>query len=716
MARFASSEPSSRILLFAGEPHSPIGGRWWTGFALFFLLGVAGLTAQSLTVDYVEGSASVQQGGSWIPLTIGQSVPRTSSVKVASGAVLVLKDRGTQITLASRGSYSLREVLSMTGARASPQISSTVGASLVALLERTASRQSTVMGIRGVGESQLAGHAREDVRHAESSMKNHAFRRAALLFSHAIESVAESERPYLRYLRCFALYDAGEIGDALGESRLIPSTTSAPWWPDFVVLKARIDLSRYAASREVRWLQDNRQVGVGRGPLPAIYWMMLGIGYRGLGSVGAAVQCFRLAGSADRGGMIGTAAKSLLPGGAAGRPSWLHRYPHDSEFLYGVGGAADRGNGQRSLYAARREAVDAIVAEVENDLDRHSHVALREVSDLSSGGTITLLIDNQLDLPISGLSLADSYHSRAAGYWVLYRLPRAALEPNPEIARAVESLLSDLPSPSTVALGSITDSGTGVGGSLSLYLADQLFLGISGRRNISFPNSAVISVPGHIQQSMHELTGSYVQRQHGKKIAVRLRLDDPMRERAGASASFMLHRNLLPRWVGIAPGNLSIALAARRSVREFARFSAGGPFVGIWTDRGRAADFFSGESVFTDVQATSNCYVEVYHIDADGDLALVYPNRYTGDGNLKAGAVHQIPGPGSPYEFVLGRPLGAELFVAVASKTPFVMSVQPFVDLGPFSRRLLASVTRRAVASAPMGVAYVSYTIIPRPW
>ena len=72
----------------------------------------APIFAQTLKVDYVEGSVEVLKASKWTVLAIGEIVPLSASVKLPEGSLLELNYNGATISLVDAGTYNLKNIVS----------------------------------------------------------------------------------------------------------------------------------------------------------------------------------------------------------------------------------------------------------------------------------------------------------------------------------------------------------------------------------------------------------------------------------------------------------------------------------------------------------------------------------------------------------------------------------------------------------------------------
>ena len=74
------------------------------------------------------------------------------------------------------------------------------------------------------------------------------------------------------------------------------------------------------------------------------------------------------------------------------------------------------------------------------------------------------------------------------------------------------------------------------------------------------------------------------------------------------------------------------------------------------------------------LRATVTCseegYLYLFHRDAEGKVAMLYPNRFSKKNSIQKGETITVPAPGSIFQIRMDAPFGNELLKAVVSKEP----------------------------------------------
>lgn len=94
--------------------------------------------------------------------------------------------------------------------------------------------------------------------------------------------------------------------------------------------------------------------------------------------------------------------------------------------------------------------------------------------------------------------------------------------------------------------------------------------------------------------------------------------------------------------------------------------------VEVSTDRGPQGAYFENDPLHVFVRTDRDCYVRLYHVSwGDRTLTMIFPNEGDRESFVQAGAVKQVPTPGSTAEFVVSKPYGVDAIIAIASSEPF---------------------------------------------
>ena len=136
--------------------------------------------------------------------------------------------------------------------------------------------------------------------------------------------------------------------------------------------------------------------------------------------------------------------------------------------------------------------------------------------------------------------------------------------------------------------------------------------------------------------------------------------------------------------------------------------------VSVSTERGEGAVYRQGEDMVVLVTVSKEAWIKVYHIDVDGKIQLILPNRFSPGAAIEPGRIVRIPGSGDPFAFKMTPPYGTEFIKVIASTRPFASDEADFEELGGDARGVI---TRGLVVTGSdkpeRAEAMASYVIMP---
>lgn len=92
--------------------------------------------------------------------------------------------------------------------------------------------------------------------------------------------------------------------------------------------------------------------------------------------------------------------------------------------------------------------------------------------------------------------------------------------------------------------------------------------------------------------------------------------------------------------------------------------------VSLRTDKGDMANYREGELVKFYFKAGRDCYFYLFHMDAEGNVVMLFPNVWEESNRITAGREYVIPDERMNFDFKVTEPFGAEVAVAVATVEP----------------------------------------------
>jgi hypothetical protein len=96
----------------------------------------------------------------------------------------------------------------------------------------------------------------------------------------------------------------------------------------------------------------------------------------------------------------------------------------------------------------------------------------------------------------------------------------------------------------------------------------------------------------------------------------------------------------------------------------------GAPRVQLWIDRGPWSVYEPGDRLWVSFRVDRSCYVTILDYTTDGDVRVLFPNRWSGSGFVRSGVTYRIPQSGR-YSLRIAGPGGVETLVACAHEAPW---------------------------------------------
>ena len=94
------------------------------------------------------------------------------------------------------------------------------------------------------------------------------------------------------------------------------------------------------------------------------------------------------------------------------------------------------------------------------------------------------------------------------------------------------------------------------------------------------------------------------------------------------------------------------------------------PRVQLWIDRGPWGVYRPGDRLWVSFRVDRPCQVTIIDYATDGDVRVLFPNRWSGSGSVRPGRTYRIPRDGQ-YSLRIAGPGGIETLVACAHESPW---------------------------------------------
>ncbi len=283
-----------------------------------------------------------------------------------------------------------------------------------------------------------------------------------------------------------------------------------------------------------------------------------------------------------------------------------------------------------------------------------------------------------------------------------------------------------------VCIGKITYADSDAAGSLGVFFSSELsralvqskaFREISRRElsrvmeeqklsltGVIEPSEAVVT--GKIKGVNAILTGDYWE--ESLSIRANISLVNSLTAEKITAASFSIPLDLLPAELQSKPQNYDEYSSAVTAWKEHEN-GLGDFKVRVWVDdssntvAGLAGGVYKeGENITVFFKSDKDCYLRLFHTNAEGKIQLLFPNQYHRNDYIEKDKVYSIPDNDMPFQFKIAPPLGAEIIKAAASLQPFPKeesagenSNNPFQFLGKAGQENIGGIVKRGITIIP---------------
>ena len=135
--------------------------------------------------------------------------------------------------------------------------------------------------------------------------------------------------------------------------------------------------------------------------------------------------------------------------------------------------------------------------------------------------------------------------------------------------------------------------------------------------------------------------------------------------------------------------------APQKSSRTTAAPASQTGSVKLWTDQ---SEYRIGDTMQVNFSVDEPMYVRIVVINAQGQVATLFPNAYQSDNYCVPGQTYNIPAPGAGFSLDIGGPVGIDKLRAVGSNNPIPAEALYFTDNGDFDESKMAQLTSRSTA------------------
>ncbi|MEA2067189.1 MAG: PEGA domain-containing protein [Thermotogota bacterium] len=147
--------------------------------------------------------------------------------------------------------------------------------------------------------------------------------------------------------------------------------------------------------------------------------------------------------------------------------------------------------------------------------------------------------------------------------------------------------------------------------------------------------------------------------------------------------------------------------------------------VQIWMDKEPGSVYRTGEEVGIFFKTNKDAYIAIYDIMPDGEVQLLFPNKYDKENHVKANREYQLPtdSASTRYKLRVSGPSGLEIFQIVASTSPIAflddlvkrLDVDPFPMFGSSAENVIEKLVKPFVEKAEYAVNQTYFYVNTKP-
>jgi hypothetical protein len=303
---------------------------------------------------------------------------------------------------------------------------------------------------------------------------------------------------------------------------------------------------------------------------------------------------------------------------------------------------------------------------------------------------------------------------------VIDRIVHDALD---QVARNVET-------PLVVSVGNITYADKGIASPFSQFMRDALGRAMSAHGEYElFDREKLdeilevqkLSLSGLFDEAgtaeigkLKGINGIFSGRffDDGDMVRVFLELTSVETGTVKGSVDVKISKTEIPHSVSVLPRNYTDALYVLEELAEVRNSHNDEFVVRAWSTRGDGGVYRDGEYLVVNFFANRSCYLKIFHVDVNGDMSLIFPNRYFGANRVEGNRVYRIPDSSYPFRFRLHEPYGVEYIKIIASTVQFDDVEEAFTDLGRASKGIVTRGLSVDATESQITETLFSYTIV----
>jgi len=294
----------------------------------------------------------------------------------------------------------------------------------------------------------------------------------------------------------------------------------------------------------------------------------------------------------------------------------------------------------------------------------------------------------------------------------------------------VVKIAASLPKKTVVSVGNIVYADKEIGSSFSNYIQEKLSTALQKNtkfevfrkdkldeilKEIKFGMTGLVEEgtavePGKLRGLQALFSGKFFD--EGANVVIYFDLVSVETGTVLTKSTVKISRNDIPASISILPENYNDAIALLKELTQVNNANASQFVVKAWPDRGKGATYKNGEDMVLNVYSNRDCYIKIYHIDAQKQLTLIFPNQWAGNNQIKKNTLYQIPDESYGFVWKMQPPFGTEFFKVVAQTEPFKDIEDSFEPLGDATKGLVTRGIGTQIRESLSAEVMTNYTII----
>ena len=262
--------------------------------AVFAAATIAGVSAQALSVSYLDGSVDLKTAKGWKALAIGDNVAIDASVRLSQNASLELQRGKVRITLLKDGTYEMAAVTKASDKSAAGSSGNAIAQKLQSLTTLKPKSATSVGGVRGADQGTVsvtwADESDETRTRVQALLDQKKYPDAVKALNQAIgDSTVDADKNEFTYLKAVAYYGEGQAAQSYRTLIRVSPQPEDSWYARYIILKGQILVDAQSFSDALALLAPFIEQ-FPRGEATQVAYLRSASCHKGLGDPGAAKE------------------------------------------------------------------------------------------------------------------------------------------------------------------------------------------------------------------------------------------------------------------------------------------------------------------------------------------------------------------------------------------------------------------------------------------